>query len=126
MRIIAIRCSAKLDALLCAVEIALERAFPGLSIRVLRRDRNSHQYGPFGVLRLCLKRGLIEDLVFSTYATSLASQVKPVEELENLRAFETRRRAGTLLFLRSVDYTPERVRRVSTARRSRIYGAPKG
>ena len=45
----------------------------------------NYQYGPFGVPGLGLKRGLIEDLVVSPYATLLAAEINPRAAMENLR-----------------------------------------
>src|SRR5688500_20118548 len=68
------------------IEYGRERGVPwGISESAYNaRDLQlNYQYGPFGVPGLGLKRGLIEDLVVSPYATILASQVKPVEAIEN-------------------------------------------
>ncbi|HEX5703140.1 MAG TPA: glucoamylase family protein [Pyrinomonadaceae bacterium] len=96
------------------IEYGTERGVPwGISesAYAARDLQLNYQYGPFGVPGLGLKRGLIEDLVVSPYATILASQVKPVEAIENLRALEREGALSRYGFYEALDYTPERVKK---------------
>jgi cyclic beta-1,2-glucan synthetase len=96
------------------IEYGTERGVPwGISesAYAARDLQLNYQYGPFGVPGLGLKRGLIEDLVVSPYATILASQVKPVEAIENLRTLEREGALARFGFYEALDYTPERVKK---------------
>ena len=96
------------------IEYGTERGVPwGISesAYAARDLQLNYQYGPFGVPGLGLKRGLIEDLVVSPYSTILASQVKPVEAIENLRALEREGALSRYGFYEALDYTPERVKK---------------
>jgi cyclic beta-1,2-glucan synthetase len=96
------------------IEYGFERGVPwGISEAAYSaRDLQlNYQYGPFGVPGLGLKRGLIEDVVVSPYSTILASSVRPVQAIENLRALEREGALSRYGFYESLDYTPERVKK---------------
>ncbi|HKP38029.1 MAG TPA: glucoamylase family protein [Pyrinomonadaceae bacterium] len=96
------------------IEYGFERGVPwGISesAYAARDLQLNYQYGPFGVPGLGLKRGLIEDVVVSPYSTILASNVKPVEAIENLRALEREGALSSYGFYEALDYTPERVKK---------------
>jgi cyclic beta-1,2-glucan synthetase len=96
------------------IEYGFERGIPwGISESAFAaRDLQlNYQYGPFGVPGLGLKRGLIEDVVVSPYSTILASNVKPVEGIENLRVLEREGALSRYGFCEALDYTPERVKK---------------
>jgi len=70
-------------------------------------DRDgTYQYRAFGVPGLGLRRGLIDDLVISPYATMLASHIAPAEAVENLDRLATLGAEGPYGFYESVDYNP--------------------
>lgn len=94
------------------IEYGKERDVPwGISEAAYNvRDLNmTYQYGPFGVPGLGLKRGLIEDLVVSPYASLLAAQIQPQTSLENLRRLQGEGAFGRYGFYESIDYTTERL-----------------
>ncbi|HEY6047159.1 MAG TPA: glucoamylase family protein [Pyrinomonadaceae bacterium] len=96
------------------IEYGFERGVPwGISesAYAARDLQLNYQYGPFGVPGLGLKRGLIEDVVVSPYSTILASNIRPVEAIENLRALEREGALSRYGFYESLDYTPERVKK---------------
>ncbi|MCA1602270.1 MAG: hypothetical protein LC776_11715, partial [Acidobacteria bacterium] len=97
------------------IEYGRERGVPwGLSESAynVRDLQLNHQYGPFGVPGLGLKRGLIEDLVIAPYATMLAAMISPAKAMENLRALEREGALGRFGFYESIDYTKERLPQV--------------
>ncbi|HEY6230737.1 MAG TPA: glucoamylase family protein [Pyrinomonadaceae bacterium] len=69
----------------------------------------NYQYGPFGVPGLGLKRGLIEHLVVSPYATMLAAQIDPAAALNNLRRLAKEGALGAYGYYEAIDYTSERL-----------------
>ena len=94
------------------IEYGRERGVPwGISEAAYNvRDLNlNYQYGPFGVPGLGLKRGLIEDLVVSPYATMLAAHVEPRAAIENLRRLQKQGALAAYGFYESIDYTRERL-----------------
>jgi len=96
------------------IEYGFERGVPwGISesAYAARDLQLNYQYGPFGVPGLGLKRGLIEDVVVSPYSTILASNVKPAESIENLRALEREGALSRYGFYEALDYTPARVKK---------------
>ncbi|HXT63163.1 MAG TPA: glucoamylase family protein, partial [Pyrinomonadaceae bacterium] len=96
------------------IEYGGERGVPwGISesAYAARDLQMNYQYGPFGVPGLGLKRGLIEDLVVSPYSTILASNVRPSEAVENLRALEREGALSRYGLYEALDYTPERVKK---------------
>ncbi len=96
------------------IEYGFERGVPwGISesAYAARDLQLNYQYGPFGVPGLGLKRGLIEDVVVSPYSTILASNVRPVAAIENLRALEREGALSRYGFFEALDYTPERVKK---------------
>jgi cyclic beta-1,2-glucan synthetase len=108
------------------IEYGAERGVPwGISesAYAARDLQMNYQYGPFGVPGLGLKRGLIEDLVVSPYSTMLASNVKPVEAIENLRALEREGALSRYGFYEALDFTPERVKKGERCTLVRAYMA---
>ncbi|MGI8836691.1 MAG: GH36-type glycosyl hydrolase domain-containing protein [Pyrinomonadaceae bacterium] len=94
------------------IEYGQERAVPwGISEAAynVRDLQLNYQYGPFGVPGLGLKRGLIEDLVVSPYATLLAAEINPRAAMENVRRLEKTGALGAFGFYESIDYTAERL-----------------
>ncbi|HUS09626.1 MAG TPA: glucoamylase family protein [Pyrinomonadaceae bacterium] len=69
----------------------------------------NYQYGPFGVPGLGLKRGLIEHLVVSPYATMLAAEIDPEAAINNLRRLEKEQALGPYGYYEAIDYTGERL-----------------
>ena len=69
----------------------------------------NYQYKAFGVPKLGLKRGLVNDLVVTPYATALALPVEPVSAYKNMEALAAEGLTGPYGFFESVDYTPERL-----------------
>jgi len=94
------------------IEYGQERGVPwGISEAAynVRDLQLNYQYGPFGVPGLGLKRGLIEDLVVSPYATLLAAEINPRAAMDNLRRLEQTGALGAFGFYESIDYTAERL-----------------
>jgi cyclic beta-1,2-glucan synthetase len=94
------------------IEYGRERGVPwGISESAYNaRDLQlNYQYGPFGVPGLGLKRGLIEDLVTSPYATVLAAMVHPRAAMDNLRLLAKEGALGGYGFYEAIDYTHERL-----------------
>src|SRR6266496_4852565 len=94
------------------IEYGQERGVPwGVSESAYNaRDiQLNYQYGPFGVPGLGLKRGLIEDLVVSPYATILAAEIRPRAAMDNLRRLEREGALASYGFYESIDYTAERL-----------------
>ena len=75
----------------------------------------NYQYRAFGVPGLGLKRGLVDDLVISPYATALASLVTPAAAAENLQRLSSVGAEGRFGYYESIDYNP-RNRDVETPR----------
>jgi cyclic beta-1,2-glucan synthetase len=108
------------------IEYGYERGVPwGISesAYAARDLQLNYQYGPFGVPGLGLKRGLIEDLVVSPYSTILASNVLPVQAIENLRVLEREGALSRYGFYEALDYTPERVKKGERCTLVRAYMA---
>jgi cyclic beta-1,2-glucan synthetase len=94
------------------IEYGQERGVPwGISEAAynVRDLQLNYQYGPFGVPGLGLKRGLVEDLVVTPYATMLASAINVHAALGNLRRMKNEGALGPFGFYESIDYTAERV-----------------
>ncbi|HSS22182.1 MAG TPA: glucoamylase family protein [Pyrinomonadaceae bacterium] len=94
------------------IEYGNERGVPwGISESAYNvRDLHlNYQYGPFGVPGLGLKRGLIEDLVVSPYATMLAAEINPRAAVQNLRRLAREGALGPYGYYESIDYTAERL-----------------
>jgi cellobiose phosphorylase len=71
------------------------------------RDRaGNYQYKAFGAPGLGLKPGLAEELVVAPYACCLASLVRPVATVKNLRRLERLGVSGRYGYHESIDYTP--------------------
>ncbi|MFO7295831.1 MAG: glucoamylase family protein, partial [Clostridia bacterium] len=69
----------------------------------------NYQYKAFGVPKLGLKRGLINDIVIAPYATLLALPVNPVAAVKNIEALMAEGADGTYGLYEAIDYTPERL-----------------
>ncbi len=69
----------------------------------------NYQYAPFGVPGLGLKRGLVQDLVVSPYATMLAAMVDSGAAITNLIKLRQEGALGRYGFYEAIDYTPERL-----------------
>ncbi|KPU45143.1 N,N'-diacetylchitobiose phosphorylase [Oxobacter pfennigii] len=69
----------------------------------------NYQYKAFGVPKLGLKRGLINDIVIAPYATILALMVDPVSAMKNIRELKKEDLMGAYGFYEAIDYTPGRV-----------------
>lgn len=69
----------------------------------------NYQYKAFGVPGLGLKRGLIQDLVISPYASFLALMVSPAEAFQNIISMEQKGFGGRYGLYEAADYTHERV-----------------
>ncbi len=94
------------------IEYGRERGVPwGISESAYNaRDLQlNYQYGPFGVPGLGLKRGLIEDLVVTPYATVLAAMIHPRAAMENLRVLAKEGALSAYGFYEALDYTHERL-----------------
>ncbi len=72
---------------------------------------NNYQYKAIGVPWLGLKRGLDEDIVVSTYGSSMAITDEPQEVVNNLRKLEEKQMYGKYGFYESIDYTASRLKR---------------
>lgn len=70
----------------------------------------NYQYRAFGVPRLGLKRGLVNDIVIAPYASIMASMVDVQSAVKNLRLLSSLGAEGEYGFYEAVDYTPERVK----------------
>ncbi len=94
------------------IEYGRERGVPwGISESAynVRDLQLNYQYGPFGVPGLGLKRGLIEDLVTSPYATVLATMIHPRAAMANLRVLAAEGALSAFGFYEAIDYTSERL-----------------
>lgn len=69
----------------------------------------NYQYKAFGVPKLGLKRGLVNDLVVTPYATALALPIEPATACKNMEALAAEGLTGPYGFFESIDYTPERL-----------------
>lgn len=68
-----------------------------------------YQYKAFGVPWLGLKRGLVEDMVVSPYATMLVLPVVPREAMDNLKRLINEGANGHYGLYEAIDYTPDRI-----------------
>ena len=66
----------------------------------------NYQYRAFGVPGLGLRRGLVDDLVISPYATALASLVNPSAAAENFERLAELGLEGRFGFYEALDYNP--------------------
>ncbi|MDI6619574.1 MAG: glucoamylase family protein [Clostridiales bacterium] len=69
----------------------------------------NYQYKAFGIPRLGLKRGLVNDTVTAPYASLLALMVDPVSAMKNIRFLKSYGLEGQFGPYEAVDYTAERV-----------------
>lgn len=68
-----------------------------------------YQYKAFGVPWLGLKRGLVEDMVISPYATMLVLPLVPREAMDNLKRLINEGADGHYGLYEAIDYTPDRI-----------------
>lgn len=68
-----------------------------------------YQYKAFGVPWLGLKRGLVEDMVVSPYATMLVLPLVPRDAMDNLKRLIAEGAYGHYGMYEAIDYTPERI-----------------
>lgn len=71
--------------------------------------RLNYQYRAFGIPDLGLKRGLVQDMVVSSYSTLLALPFAPREALANLARLRELGLEGEYGLYEAVDFTPQRV-----------------
>lgn len=69
----------------------------------------NYQYKAFGVPELGLKRGLVNNMVVSSYAAMLALLVEPSDALENIKKLIREGLSGRYGFYEAIDYTPSRL-----------------
>ena len=69
----------------------------------------NYQYAPFGVPGLGLKRGLVQDLVVTPYATMLAAVIDSAAAMVNLTRLQQEGALARYGFYEAIDYTPERL-----------------
>ncbi|HEU5299310.1 MAG TPA: glucoamylase family protein [bacterium] len=96
------------NAVRAQIEYAQDRGVPwGISESAFNfLDRRGHyQYKAFGVPGLGLKRGLVDDLVVSPYATLLAALVNPDQAARNARRLSAEGLEGRYGYYESIDYT---------------------
>ena len=77
----------------------------------LKDLNNNYQYKAFGIPWLGLKRGLSDEIVVSSYASSLALPDIPQEVVQNLKELQKRGMYQKYGFYEAIDYTPTRVRK---------------
>lgn len=68
----------------------------------------NYQYRAFGVPRLGLKRGLVNDMVIAPYATLMAVMVDPVSSMKNIYALKGHGLDGPYGLYEAMDFTPGR------------------
>ena len=74
------------------------------------KDLNSnYQYKAFGIPWLGLKRGLVDDIVVSSYGSILAITEEPKEVLKNIKILKKYNMYGKYGLYESIDFTPERL-----------------
>jgi cyclic beta-1,2-glucan synthetase len=69
----------------------------------------NYQYKAFGIPRLGLKRGLVNDIVVAPYASVLALPVEPLMAYRNIEALLAEGLEGPYGLFEAIDYTPERL-----------------
>ena len=69
----------------------------------------NYQYKAFGIPELGLKRGLINDVVISPYATALALVLDPAAAVANMRKLIDEGMEGVYGMYEAIDYTPSRI-----------------
>lgn len=75
-------------------------------------DRHmNYQYKAFGVPKLGLKRGLVDDLVIAPYASILAMQIDPHGAMDNINKLISEGLQGEYGLYEAIDYTHSRVPR---------------
>ena len=68
----------------------------------------AYQYSPFGAPRLALRRTPASERVVAPYATIMATMVKPIDAIANLRRLERLSARGDYGFMDAVDFTVSR------------------
>lgn len=71
--------------------------------------RLNYQYRAFGIPDLGLKRGLVEDMVVSSYSTLLALPFAPKAAMDNIRKLLAMGMEGQYGLYEAVDFTPARM-----------------
>ncbi len=71
---------------------------------------SNYQYKAFGIPWLGLKRGLGDEIVIASYASSLAITDKPKEVIQNLKELEKYGMYDKYGFYESLDFSPQRLR----------------
>ena len=69
----------------------------------------NYQYKAFGIPQLGLKRGLVNDMVVTPYATFLALPIDPAGAYRNLELLLNEGMEGDFGLYEAIDYTPERL-----------------
>lgn len=69
----------------------------------------NYQYKAFGVPQMGLKRGLVNDIVITPYASVMALMVDPVAAMENIERLLSEGMDGEYGLYEAIDYTPERL-----------------
>ena len=75
----------------------------------LKDLNNNYQYKAFGIPWLGLKRGLVDEMVVSSYGSILAITEEPKAVVENLKILEKQGMYDKYGFYEAIDYTPNRV-----------------
>ena len=69
----------------------------------------NYQYKAFGVPKMGLKRGLVNDIVITPYASVMALMVDPVAAMENIERLISEGMDGDYGLYEAIDFTPERL-----------------
>lgn len=83
----------------------------------------NYQYKAFGIPQLGLKRGLVNDLVVTPYATLLALPIDPAGAYRNLELLISEGMEGAYGLYEAIDYTPERLPRKRKSMRVKSFMA---
>ena len=89
----------------------------------LKDLHSNYQYKAFGIPWLGLKRGLADETVVATYGSVLAINDYPKEVYQNLKRLEEYGMYNKFGFYESIDFTPERLKKGSTASVVKTYMA---
>lgn len=77
----------------------------------LKDLHNNYQYKAFGIPWLGLKRGLVDEMVVSSYGSILAIYDVPKEVIANLKRLEKQGMYQKYGFYEAIDYTPTRLKK---------------
>lgn len=69
----------------------------------------NYQYKAFGIPKMGLKRGLVNDTVVAPYASVMALMVDPVASMKNIEHLVSEGMEGPYGLYEAIDYTPERL-----------------